>query len=198
MSVSDGLLWKQLKDGKKDALEKIYQSEVDYLYNYCRRICPDLELIEDAIQELFIELWDRRSGLGMTNQIRPYLLTSIRRKVISLLKKKGKIVNEVDEALAFTTDGAIDEEIIRSEHQHEQSIHLSAAMEKLSKRQREAIFLKFYQDSSYEEICEIMQVNYQSARNLISSGLKRMKEDIGETLFFMLLLSTILGSITYL
>lgn len=197
MSTSDGLLWKELKEGNKQALEKIYQSEVDYLYNYCRRLCPDSELIEDAIQELFIELWDRRSGLGMTDQIRPYLLTSARRKVIYLLKKKGKIVHEVDEALAFQTDEAVDAPIIQTENQKQQAHLLNAAMNNLSKRQREAIYLKFYNECSYEEICDIMQVNYQSARNLISSGLKRMKEDLGEILFFWILLSTILTTITY-
>lgn len=196
MSTNDGLLWKQLKEGNKQALEKIYQSEVDYLYNYCLRLCPDPELIEDAIQELFIELWDRRSGLGMTDQIRPYLLTSARRKVIYLLKKKGKIIHEVDEALAFRTDEAVDAPIIHSENQRQQAHHLTSAMNNLSKRQREAIYLKFYNECSYEEICDIMQVNYQSARNLISSGLKRMKEDLGEILFFWILLSTILTTIT--
>jgi RNA polymerase sigma factor (sigma-70 family) len=198
MSTSDSLLWNQLKEGNKAALEKIYRSEVDYLYNYCRRISTDLDLIEDAVQELFIELWDRRARLGTTTHIRPYLLTSIRRKVIYLLKKKGKITNQVDEALAFQTDEAVDAEIIQSEVQKEQSDHISAALETLSKRQREAIYLKFFNESSYEEICDIMEVNYQSARNLVSSGLKKMKGLLGDQLFFWIVLSTILGSITYI
>jgi RNA polymerase sigma factor (sigma-70 family) len=196
MSSTDKLLWKQLIEGNKQALEKIYQSEVEYLFNYCRRITADQNLIEDAIQELFIEIWDRRSKLSITDSIRPYLLTSIRRKVIYLLKRQGKTNFEVDEALAFKSDAGIDSAIIEKENQSERKKLLRKAMEGLSKRQREAIYHKFFNECSYEEICQIMGLNYQSARNLISSGLKRMKEDLGNVLFIWILLSTILYLVT--
>ncbi len=173
--MSDRILWDAMKSGRKSALETIYSREVDYLYNYALRLTRNSDLIQDSIQDLFIELWNKRSSIGSTDAIRPYLITSLRRKIIASLKKESKSSQEVIDDLDFRTDEAIESEIIREETKDEQQQALSSAMNQLSSRQREAIYHKYYNNHSYEEICEIMDINYQSVRNLISQGIKKMK-----------------------
>ncbi len=51
-------------------------------------------------------------------------------------------------------------------------------MEILSNRQKEAVFLKYYNQMSYEDICDIMNINYQSVRNLISTALKKLNTEL--------------------
>ena len=176
--MNDTLLWQALKNGKKSALESIYNSEVDYLYNYAQRLCVDKELIMDCIQDLFIEIWNKRETIGMTDAIRPYLITSIRRKIFNEIKKSKKISGEANENLDFRTDEAIESQIIAKETSQENAVMLKNSMKGLSSRQREAIYHKYYNNHSYEEICSIMDINYQSVRNLISLGLKKMKSNI--------------------
>ena len=173
--MSDRILWDAMRSGKKSALETIYNREVDYLYNYSLRLTKDTDLIQDSIQDLFIEIWNKRSSVGGTDSIRPYLITSIRRKIISSLKKLSKSSQEVIEDLDFRSDEAIESEIIKEETATEQKQSISKAMAQLSSRQREAIYHKYYNNHSYEEICQIMDINYQSVRNLISQGIKKMK-----------------------
>ncbi len=50
------------------------------------------------------------------------------------------------------------------------------ALAQLSARQKEIIYLKFYQNLSYEEVSDIMNINYQVARNLLSQAIKTMKK----------------------
>jgi RNA polymerase sigma factor (sigma-70 family) len=173
--MSDRILWEAMKSGKKSALESIYNREVDYLYNYALRLTSNGDLIKDSIQDLFIELWKKRESIGSTDAIRPYLITSLRRKIISTIKKEGKTAPEVIEDIDFRTDEAIEANIIEKETAIERKKALSVAMKQLSSRQREAIYHKFYNNHSYEEICKIMDINYQSVRNLISQGIKKMK-----------------------
>lgn len=52
------------------------------------------------------------------------------------------------------------------------------ALQGLSNRQREIIYLKVYQELSYEEISEIMNINYQVARNLMSQAVKTLKKSL--------------------
>jgi RNA polymerase sigma-70 factor (ECF subfamily) len=174
--MTDKLLWQALKNGQKSALESIYNREADVLYNYGLRLTADTSLILDCIQDLFIEIWNKRESIGMTDNIRPYLITSIRRKIIHTIKKKGKTSGEVIEDLDFRTDDSIESEIIQEETTSENKKRLNQAMSSLSSRQREAIYHKFFNERSYEEICIIMDINYQSVRNLISQGMKKMKE----------------------
>lgn len=56
--------------------------------------------------------------------------------------------------------------------------NLSKSLNKLPKRQKEAIYLKYYTGLNAKEIAEIMEINYQSVVNLIHKGIKSLKEDI--------------------
>ena len=52
---------------------------------------------------------------------------------------------------------------------------LLAALDELSPRQREIIYLRFYQNLSYEEIADIMDLNYQTSRNLLYKAIRSLR-----------------------
>jgi len=174
--MSDILLWKQLKEGNKSALEQIYSTYISSLLKYGRKFSRNDSLIEDCIQDLFIELWKNREGLGMTDSIQRYLLVALRRKVIRQLDKSKKWVSDTEPTeLDFEAEIAVDQKLIEMEMSTERAQQVKAAMENLSKRQKEVIYLKYVSGLDYEDIGEIMDLNYQSVRNLVSNALKKLK-----------------------
>ena len=186
----DTALWQQLKNGEKQALEKIYRQEVKALLLYGKKFSNDEQLVEDCIQDLFIELWKNRATLGATNSIRPYLLISLRRKIIrNISQSKKRFSQNEPEEYQFQMDFAIEDLIIQKELSTEQSAKLKTALASLSKRQQEALYLKYYSEMDYKDIAEIMGINYQSIRNLIFRALKLLKEHMLLWLFWILLMS---------
>ncbi len=180
--MTDYQLWNNLKEGSKKALQEIYEREADYMYSYGRRFSNDEHTVLDAIQELFIEIWEKRETIGMTDKIRPYLLTSIRRKIIKSAKSSMRMVSDGEENnIMFRSEEGVESVIIEDETQKENKKRLQLGMQKLSDRQREAIHLKYLQERTYEEIGEIMDINYQSVRNLISQGIKKMREYVNSS-----------------
>ena len=174
--MSDILLWKQLKDGNKSALERIYSTYISSLLKYGRKFSRNDQVIEDCIQDLFIELWKNREGLGMTDSIQRYLLVALRRKVIRQMDKSKKRVSDTEPTeLDFEVVIAVDQKLIALELSEERAAQVKAAMENLSKRQKEVIYLKYVSGLDYEDIGEIMDLNYQSVRNLVSNALKKLK-----------------------
>lgn len=174
--MSDLLLWKQLKEGNKTALERIYSTYISSLLKYGRKFSRNDQVIEDCIQDLFIELWKNREGLGMTDSIQRYLLVALRRKVIRQLDKSKKWVSDNEPTeLDFEVEIAVDQKLIALELSTERAAQVKAAMENLSKRQKEVIYLKYVSGLDYEDIGEIMGLNYQSVRNLVSNALKKLK-----------------------
>ncbi len=174
--MSDILLWKQLKDGNKSALERIYSTYISSLLRYGRKFSRNDQVIEDCIQDLFIELWKNRAGLGMTDSIQRYLLVALRRKVIRQLDKSKKWVSDTEPTeLDFEAEIAVDQKLIEMEISSERAQQVKAAMGNLSKRQKEVIYLKYVSGLDYEDIGEIMDLNYQSVRNLVSNALKKLK-----------------------
>lgn len=174
--MSDILLWGQLKAGNKSALEQIYATYISSLLKYGRKFSRNDQVIEDCIQDLFIELWKNRNGLGMTDSIQRYLLVALRRKVIRQLDKSKKWVSDTEPTeLDFEVEIAVDQKLIALELSAERAQQVKAAMENLSKRQKEVIYLKYVSGLDYEDIGAIMGLNYQSVRNLVSNALKKLK-----------------------
>ena len=185
-------LWLQLQGGNKSAFEQLYRQEVKVLINYGFRFTSDIQLIEDSVQDLFIELWQKHHRLSAVKSVRSYLMVSLRRKVARRLKRniQTESPEEVQEE-QMEVSLAIDEKICQQELETEQLIQLQEALNQLSNRQKEVLYLKYQQGLDYEDICEIMDISYQSARNLTASALKRMKGIlfiIG--IIFLLFLST--------
>lgn len=172
-------LWDQLRRGDKSALRKIYESESGYLYNYGRKIFQDTVIVEDAIQDLFIEIWQKHSSLGPTDNIRRYLAASLRRKIIATLKKNAKTesVDSFDQ-VSFNPELAIESLIIAKEISEENASKLKNAFDKLSDRQREILFLRFYQGLDYEQISQVLDIQYQSLRNMVSRGIKKLRAEM--------------------
>lgn len=188
--ISDKELWDELRRGDKQALRRIYDQEVDYLVNYGMKVFGDLIKVQDAIHDLFVDLWQKREGLGETTSIRKYLAVSLRRRVIAYTKKTSRIQStENMESHDFRLDLSVEELIVNSEISEEQLLRVKIALEQLSPRQKEAIYLKYYQGMEYEQISEIMGVSYQSLRNLISSGVKRMRKELGGKLLLLIFLT---------
>jgi RNA polymerase sigma-70 factor (ECF subfamily) len=68
--------------------------------------------------------------------------------------------------------------LINNQADKELSQKVFAAIEELSSRQKEIIYLKFHQNLGYEEVSEIMNINYQAARNLVYQAIKVLKKII--------------------
>jgi len=184
--MSDLLRWKQLKSGDKKALEMIYRQEADFLLTYGKKFSKNMPLVEDCVQDLFVELWRNREGLSNTDSIRRYLLVALRRKIIRQLGKSQKVESDKSPAdTDFAAELAIDTQLIAKELSEEQSKKLKVAFQHLSSRQQESIYLKFYAGMDYKDIAEVMDINYQSVRNLIFNALGKLRKYLSLLLLFL-------------
>jgi RNA polymerase sigma factor (sigma-70 family) len=173
--------WKSLRGGDAKALALIFQEYYDELYRYGMKLIQEEELVKDCVQNLFLKLWVRRESLGAVKVVKPYLFKALRRHIgdeaVALRKKKNlqdQFFYEFDITFSY------EDFLIATQESKEQSEYLAAALNRLSKRQKEAVFLKFYQDLDYEKIAEVMELNIQSVRNLIYQSLKSLKDQMIE------------------
>jgi RNA polymerase sigma factor (sigma-70 family) len=70
----------------------------------------------------------------------------------------------------------IEELMIHFETDREKKSQLALALQSLSERQKEAVYLKFYDGLSNTEIAEVMQINVQSVYNHVSEAIAEMQE----------------------
>ena len=198
MSGEDLEYWKGIIKGDTSAYEKLYVQYFKVLYNYGRKICTDKSRVEDAIHDLFVDLWRYREKLSLTRSVRFYLYRSLRRRLV----KNGSdmIWRNCDEE--FMMEDAVqlisqskEHDIIETEIQDQRIHQLRRLLNDLSTRQYEALVLYFYDDFSYDEIASLMDLNSQSARNLVQRGLMQLRQYIKHIIATLLLVATIPSSL---
>ncbi len=172
-------LWISFRQGDPKALNLLIELFYKVLFDYGARFTNDYALVEDAIQDLFLDLWRRHSFLSDTASVRFYLLKSLRRKIHVLHKTampKEHQFFECEENLDILAEYPVESEIISRETNEHLQKKLKAAVKQLTKRQQEAVYLKFYQELEYHQVSELMSISEQSAYNLIHSAIKSLRE----------------------
>jgi RNA polymerase sigma factor (sigma-70 family) len=169
-------VWCSFKNGDKTAFDALYRMHVTELVNYGHKISSDRVLIEDCIQDLFIELWQSRERIADTTSVKFYLFKALRYKVYRKLKTDGFFnLDDIERHHNDLACASHESNLIGIEVQSLQMENLRALIKQLPKRQQEAINLRYYHNFSNEEVAQIMGVNYQSACNFIFSALRKLK-----------------------
>lgn len=172
--------WNRFRAGDESAYACLYQSYVHILYQYCSQFTIDKPLIKDCIHDLFVELWKNRKTIGDTTSVRFYLMASIKRKLVRHLNSQLKNTSNEEIPVEYWQINTPSHEnrLINDEEYYSTNNHLSTAMNKLPKRQREAIYLKFYMNLNNHEIADLMKINIQSVYNLVFGALTNMKKNM--------------------
>lgn len=185
---SESEIWKAFLSGDEKAFSTLYYMYADVLFSYGRKIVNDREMIKDTIQELFIKLYHNRKNLNETEHVKFYLFKALRNRLISKLTLRTNLSLDADKELLFQIEITLQEEEepdeMFSENQKEE---LSRAMKTLTSRQREAVYLRYIQEIPLEDIAQMLDMNYQSARNLIHRSIIKLRKELLIIAFLLLL-----------
>ncbi len=177
---NDALLWQQLKGGSELALGKLLAKYFNPLQNYGYKFVRDEDFVKDCVQEVFIEIWNRREQLSSPDSIRAYLLSCVRRRVMREGHRQNILKDEwpadLENDLSFVSFSP-EWHLIEEESVADTTLRIADALNRLPKRQREVIYLRFYQNLERDEISDIMGINAQSISNLLQSAYKSFREN---------------------
>lgn len=183
-------LWHRFISGDDNALSKLYNLYVQKLFSYGLKIHGDEFLVKDCIQEVFIQLIDKRKTLILSDSTAVYLFKSLRNKLMEELRSKNRR-KDIARSISFGDEKdemSAEQSIVYSEEVQLRHKIMNKAINTLSDYQKEAIFLKYSQGFDYNKIAELLEIDIASARTLIYRSLKLVRKSIiGKTqilLFF--------------
>jgi RNA polymerase sigma factor (sigma-70 family) len=163
----------------------LYDSYVNLLFNFGCKITSDRELVKDCIHDIFVKMYNKQIDMENVMNIRSYLYVSLKNKLCDELRKKNHFTDKEFEDYQHVSDKNAEDEFIHNEKESFSSQTLTRLMSELSGREREAITLYYLENKKYEDISELMGINYQSLRNLIYRGLTRLRSVAVEKSFQM-------------
>lgn len=167
-------LWNRAADGSQDALGELFRRYYSLLVQYGSKICSDTALLEDTIQELFAEIWQKGPNQSVQS-VKAYLLQALKFKLYKTFRDK-KRMQSVEETGNEPFELGHEHFLVKNEENSEKMKKLVNALNQLPARQKEVIYLKIYKGLSYEEVSEIMEINYQVVRNLLCQALKSFRK----------------------
>jgi RNA polymerase sigma factor (sigma-70 family) len=186
--IQNQYLWLHFLEGDKNALSEIFLKFHDDLFRYGVKLAGDENLVKDSIQDLFLKLWKNRTNLKPVENLKPYLFKSLRNHIIDSLElRKYTVSIENDFEHSFEVVYSTEDFLINSQVTKDTRKQIIDALNQLMPRQREAIYLRYFEELDFDTIATVMDMNVQSARNVLHRGISALREKMLLWPFFVLL-----------
>ena len=186
----DGIVWLHFKQGDQRAFKVLYQRYFKILCSYGCRLTSDRQLLEDAVHDIFIDLWRRREHLAEVENIKFYMFRALRNRVVR--NGRNNIFEnseDIDGFLDYLVSLSSEQQSIDSESLQARVKRVQNAVENLSDRQKEVINLRFYHGMSLDDISQLMGLPKQSVSNLLFKSYAVLRLRLKELSFLTMLLS---------
>lgn len=175
---TDQELWAGIRNSDEAAFTAVFDLYHKQLYNYGSKLCTNSALIEDAVQDVFIDIWRLRLGLTTDiTSIKFYLYRALRRRIHVGLDKllPTEEISSLDEEEVPWSISNSETILIETESSMIRARQIQELLATLPERQIEAITLRYFEEFSTEEIAQIMGVSEKSVRNFIYKALTSLR-----------------------
>ena len=176
-SLPGAAWWAAFVQGDELAYAQLYKCYFSELYNYGVKLCRQPDFVKDCIHDLFIDLWKQRKKPPRVTTIKPYLLKALRNIILKAQVRKSRW-QAVSASYTFEIEPSAEAIMIDRQISQEQQQQLYEALNTLTQRQREAVFLKFYSQLSYEEVANVLGISTKATYKLMARAIALLREQM--------------------
>lgn len=182
VNYSDSILLTLLKNGDEAAFTTIYNRYWEKLLFVAGTKFRELSMAEEMVQDIFLDLWNRRATLQIDGKLESYLAVAMKYKVINAQARLKKLLEyQKAEAHKNLHDNSTNEWLSFQELKHKLSVHVSSLPEKC----RITYQLSREHGLSQKEIARHMQVSEKAVEANLSRALKSLKKALNHTPFLL-------------
>ena len=187
-NISDSSLWNKLRLGDEEAFSSLFERYYSMLVNYGKTLMTGEDRVKDCVQDVFVDIWTYRYKLNEAMVVKAYLLSSVRKRIARLHHREHIFSNIKNiDSLDFLFDFSIEDRLIADETTAKKVEQLNKSINKLSDRQKEAIYLRYHQGLTVDQVADVLNLNYQSTKNLLHRAILQLRRDFPISALFLLL-----------
>ena len=175
-SIKQESIWIDFLDGDDACFTLIYKKYIGMLFQYGIQFTDDDEVVKDAIQDVFVRIYHNRNQLNRDIHVKFYLFKALKNCLYNVFKRETFFEKVGQQDLTNHLDQSTDHENLSEVEQNERKQIVTELLNRLTDRQREAIYYRFIEELSMEEISILMEMNTQSVQNIIQRSLKKLRE----------------------
>ena len=165
--------WISLIKGDILCFENLFKRHYSSLHQYGYKLTGDASMVDDCLQEMFLYIFEKRHKLGEVKYVRAYLFKSFRRLLLRTMRNRQKLV------YVSLNDSwkVVPNELEMIETQEIQRKYLVKLINELSPREREMIYMRYYNDLSIQEIAEVLSISYGAVVNTLYKAMVKLRKN---------------------
>lgn len=180
--------WQAFIEGDHMAFDAIMTNHFRILFQYGSKFSNDLEFVKDCIQDLFLYLWEHREHLSHQVSVKAYLMASLRRRIHRHKNSDFLDKSIVEESRLLEIEFSVEEAFIEHEASRHLSAHIKTVLTALPKRQKEIVYLRFFQNLDREQIAQILNITPQTVSNMLQMAFRGIRRNWKNEYFGLFLL----------
>ena len=181
-AVDECELFERIRGGDEQAFTLVYERYHGMLYSLALRMIKQTGAAEDAVQYVFVRLWELRGGLSVTVSLRNYLYTMTKNYLLNYIRHNGRVLEQsyVIAQLRQQQDDTLAQYI----ESRDIDRRLGEAIDRLPRQQRAVIMMK-RDGCSNREIAERLRISVKTVENHMTAALGQLRRLLASiTLFF--------------
>lgn len=160
--LNDTILIQKIRDGCEKAFREMYDRYHVQMYFIAKKYLKDTNLAEDAVQDIFVKVWEKRHNLDHVNSVNSYLFTMVRNHVLNMLRdRKSELISI----------SAVKEKKLPAKNPTEDNLQYSEyetvfrkGVNELSGRKREVFELRTLKGLTNSEVAELLQIHVRTVK----------------------------------
>ena len=168
---NDSILLKKVKAKDKVAFDELFRLYYSQLSRFSYNIVRDKSIAEEIAQEFFISLWEQTPMV--TDSVKSYFFRSIYNRSLNYLEKAKTRTRNED---TFATEQDHHTESEPADEEQEMHKRVSQAVDELPDKCKEIFMLCKYEEMSYSEVSELLNISPKTVENQMGIALKKLRE----------------------
>ncbi|MBS1916933.1 MAG: RNA polymerase sigma-70 factor [Bacteroidetes bacterium] len=181
-TYDEAILLRRLAAGDELALEEIYKSLWQKLFMAAYNILRNKTACEDIVQDIFLQLWAKRSTLQINESVEAYLYSAVRYQVFRYIRN-NPCVNHFFEDVEERTAEVSPEMMFR---QKEIAEIVNQTVSQLPEKCRAVYKLSREEQLSHKEIAQLLHISTKTVENHLTIALRKLRTSLGRFAGFFL------------
>lgn len=179
--------WEGIKNNDEEALERLYKSTFSTLVNYAHTMTFDYYMAEEAVQDVFLRIWQNRSVLTIRESFKSYIFRSVHNHTLNLKRQQRTLKESVnrptsEELWQFITNNyELNETVIEKLYAEETDKMVKDVLKNLPDQCRKIFFMSRFEALTNEEIAHKLNLSQNTVKTHIYRALQKISEVLGKT-----------------
>lgn len=177
--------------GDYNAFTTLYNRYIKSLTNYGLKFTDDVDTIRDCLHDIFVSIWTRREKLTITSSLKSYLIKSTRSSIIQKVvrnMKTSSIPNNDDHDYDFNLSLSPEDTFLDNEKNRQLYKSVQQLLVRLTPKQTEVIYLRYYHDLSFEEIAGQLDLSVKACYKLMHRAMMELRQSAPKAFLLLLYL----------